>query len=121
MEYQIRVYRDLSGPTSLFGDELLFEEHPSFAGSWDVFSGNYEIRSGNGARTYCPSWEEFSRRFFRLEGFRLPLSRRSDDPVYIIVQARLRKIILSPPMNILTVFYDDNSQTTPWKRLELEK
>jgi len=86
-----------------------------------VFSGSYEIRSGNGARTYCPSWDEFSRRFFRLEGFGLPLSRKSEDPVYIIVQAKLRKIILSPPMNILTVFYDDNSQTTPWKRLEFGK
>lgn len=121
VEYQIMGYRYLAGPSSLFGDELLFEDHPSFTGSWDVFSKSYEIRSENGIRVYCPAWEDFSRLFFRLEDFTLSHYRKTVDPVYILVQAKLRKIVLSSPMNVLTVFYDHNSQSTPWKRLELGK
>ena len=121
VEYKIRVYRDLIGLAQLLGDELLLEEHPTFSGSWDVFSKSYEIRYGNGNRKYCSSWEDFYQNFFHLKDFTFTVSRKTTDPLYILVQVRLQRIILTPPINILTVFRDPNSQSSAWKRLELSK
>lgn len=119
IQYRLRVYRENEGLAQLLGDELLFETHPSLIGRWDVFSESYEILFEDGRKQYFMTWEDFSRRFFQLSDFSVPDFEGSR--IYLLAQVLFQDMVLSPPLNLLTVFFDRHTLRTPWRRLEMKK
>jgi hypothetical protein len=118
IQYRVRMYRKTPGLTQLLGDKILFETQPARTGRWDVISRNFEIEFDNGGKKYFSVWQEFADNFFNLIDFPVPSFTGSS--VYVLAQVYFQKAVLHPPLNLLSLFFDRHTLTSPWRRLEID-
>jgi hypothetical protein len=118
IQYRVKIYRKTPGLTQLLGDKILYETQSTRTGRWDVISENFEIDFDGGGRKYFLRWEDFEDNFFSLND--LPVPGFTGSSVYVLAQVYFQKVVLHPPLNLLSLFFDRHTLTSPWRRLEID-
>lgn len=116
--YQVRLYEETRGFSSLWGGRIVEEKTITYSGRKDLFDRMYILTTDLGnTRTYR-NQDDFIDDFLRMEDstFSLPsIDRR----YYLLVRAHLDPIKLVPPLNLITLFRRFVI-TTDWKKITLE-
>ena len=119
IQYRVKIYRKTPGLFQLLGDKILYETQPARTGRWDLISGNFEIDFARGeGKKYFSEWREFADNFFNL--IDLPVPTFTGSSVYVLAQVYFQKTVLHPPLNLLSLFFDRHTLTSPWRRLEID-
>lgn len=119
--YILRLYREIEGFFSFFGDALIWEEKITYEAGWDNFTNTYFINFPWGERREYKNSRNLAEDFFRLEAYSIRADLLEGGSFYLAGRAEFIQVKLVPPMNIISFFLRGNRQVTDWIRIDIRK
>ncbi len=117
--FQLRLYQKKRGLAGFLGDRLLAERRVVQVASYDLFTGQYVLERDDGPKRRYAASGSFLEDFFSLRGLAMQgLSGRGSG--YMLGRIRLSPVRFIPPLNIISLFRDRVSLTTPWTEVPVQ-
>ena len=115
--FQVRLYEETRGFSSLWGGRIIEERIVTYSGRKDPFERTYILTTGTGdTRTYRDG-ESFIDGFFTMENsaFSIP---SADRKYYLLARVHLDPVKLVPPLNLIALFRRLGI-ATDWKKIPI--
>ncbi len=119
IKYEIKVFREGTGPFSLWGRTRVYHELFIYDGLWDPFSESFLIK-GADESVYISHEDDFLKKFFSLDEVPVIIDHQEGQEYEILIRSELRSIKFLPPLNILSPFQNFRLAGSSWLSHKIE-
>jgi hypothetical protein len=117
--FQFRLYQNVRGLFSIFGDRLIAERQTSYRAHMNFYDNTYSLNTSNGKKLDFKGRDEFIEDFFRIDLYTISgFALEQDKEYYLRARIRLNHVKLVPPLNLIYIFKPIGI-TTEWKEVRI--
>ena len=117
VEYRIRVSSARAHPFVFLGDRLLGEFRPAMEARWDPYRVAYVLLHSDGHESVYTDEAAFYTDLFSLTDYPIPWSEIRREPGLVVeARAEYTPIVFVAGLNILSLFTENRSESSPWSR-----